>query len=97
MSSAGAGPSWASLNLGVLVCHQCCSVHRSLGRQLSQMVHVAGHAWNPAVFAVFSRLGNDFANRVWEARATARPIPSDPLVFVRAVCWAEVSARARGC
>ncbi|WAR03556.1 GIT2-like protein [Mya arenaria] len=32
-------PSWASINRGVLICDECCSVHRSLGRHISQQLH----------------------------------------------------------
>ena len=32
-----AGPEWASLNLGVLVCIECSGVHRSLGAHISQV------------------------------------------------------------
>lgn len=30
-------PSWASINRGILLCSDCCSVHRSLGRHISQV------------------------------------------------------------
>ncbi|KAJ8312187.1 LOW QUALITY PROTEIN: hypothetical protein KUTeg_009560 [Tegillarca granosa] len=40
-------PTWASINRGVLICDECCSVHRSLGRHISQAVqHLASHGAN---------------------------------------------------
>ncbi len=32
-----AGPDWASLNLGVLLCIECSGVHRRLGVQASKV------------------------------------------------------------
>lgn len=37
-------PSWVSANLGVLLCHGCCSAHRSLGRRTSHVLHVESTA-----------------------------------------------------
>ena len=34
----GAGsPSWVSLNRGIFMCLECASVHRSMGRHISQV------------------------------------------------------------
>lgn len=32
-----AGPEWASLNLGILICIECSGIHRNLGVQVSQL------------------------------------------------------------
>ncbi|XP_053446010.1 ARF GTPase-activating protein GIT2 isoform X3 [Nycticebus coucang] len=47
----GPDPSWASVNRGTFICDECCSVHRSLGRHISQMVET---------------LYNNGANSIWE-------------------------------
>ncbi|KAM7391906.1 hypothetical protein PAMP_022553 [Pampus punctatissimus] len=44
-------PRWASVNRGVVICDECCSVHRSLGRHSSQMVQT---------------LYSNGANSIWE-------------------------------
>lgn len=51
-------PRWASVNRGVLICDECCSVHRSLGRHSSQVRHLRHTPWPPTqlqVHAVVSR------------------------------------------
>lgn len=42
-------PSWASINHGVLVCDECCSVHRSLGRHISFVRSLHSTSWPPAL------------------------------------------------
>lgn len=31
-------PHWASVNRGVLLCDECSSIHRQLGRHISQVI-----------------------------------------------------------
>lgn len=40
------GPEWASVNRGVMICDECCSVHRSLGRHISQVKHLRHSSWH---------------------------------------------------
>ena len=42
-------PSWASINHGVLICDECCSVHRSLGRHISFIRSLHSTSWPPAL------------------------------------------------
>ena len=42
-------PTWASLNRGVLLCPDCCGVHRSLGRHISYIKSLHTTNWSPAV------------------------------------------------
>ena len=46
------GPEWASLNRCVLICDECCSVHRSLGRHVSQVKHLRHSIWHPNLLTV---------------------------------------------
>ena len=39
-------PSWASINRGVLLCNECCSVHRVMGTHISH-VRALGTNWPP--------------------------------------------------
>lgn len=49
---APADPGWASISRGVLVCDECCSVHRSLGRHISIVKHLRHSAWPPTLLQV---------------------------------------------
>ncbi len=42
-------PSWASINRGVLVCNECCSIHRSLGRHISYIRSLHSINWPPVL------------------------------------------------
>uniref|UniRef100_A0A7N6F7Y2 Arf-GAP domain-containing protein n=1 Tax=Anabas testudineus TaxID=64144 RepID=A0A7N6F7Y2_ANATE len=45
-------PRWASVNRGVLVCDECCSIHRGLGRHSSQVRHLTHSSWPPTQLQV---------------------------------------------
>lgn len=47
-------PRWASVNRGVLICDECCSVHRSLGRHSSQVRHLMHTPWPPTQLQVIT-------------------------------------------
>ncbi|XP_035236326.1 ARF GTPase-activating protein GIT2a isoform X3 [Anguilla anguilla] len=59
-------PRWASVNRGVLVCDECCSVHRSLGRHSSQVRHLTHTPWPPTQLQMVQTLYNNGANAIWE-------------------------------
>lgn len=40
-----AGPEWASINLGELICIECSGIHRNLGVQVRVTLRVAEVAW----------------------------------------------------
>lgn len=44
------------MNRGVLICDECCSVHRSLGRHISQVKHLRHSSWSPTLLAVCEQL-----------------------------------------
>lgn len=45
-------PTWASINKGILVCDECCSVHRTLGRHVSHVKSLRKGTWIPSQLAV---------------------------------------------
>lgn len=45
-------PRWASINRGVLICDECCSIHRGLGRHSSQVRHLTHTLWPPSQLQV---------------------------------------------
>ncbi|XP_017564788.1 ARF GTPase-activating protein GIT2a isoform X2 [Pygocentrus nattereri] len=59
-------PHWASVNRAVLICDQCCSVHRSLGRHSSQIRHLVRTSWPPTQLQMVQALYNNGSNAIWE-------------------------------
>lgn len=62
--SVSADISWASLNRGVLICEECCSVHRVLGRHISLVkpLRRTSAGWPPSLLTVCILLGADVAS-----------------------------------
>lgn len=66
-ADCGAGDSsWASLNRGIVLCDECCSIHRSLGRHISQIKSLKKGAWSPSQLHMLQQLSNGGVNSVWE-------------------------------
>ncbi|XP_058387584.1 ARF GTPase-activating protein GIT2 isoform X5 [Diceros bicornis minor] len=63
---SGPDPSWASVNRGTFICDECCSVHRSLGRHISQVRHLKHTPWPPTLLQMVETLCNNGANSIWE-------------------------------
>ncbi|XP_059573532.1 ARF GTPase-activating protein GIT1 isoform X2 [Alligator mississippiensis] len=59
-------PGWASINRGVLICDECCSVHRSLGRHISIVKHLRHSPWPPTLLQMVHTLASNGANSIWE-------------------------------
>eukprot|EP00088_Acartia_fossae_P047899 TRINITY_DN5206_c0_g1_i3.p1 TRINITY_DN5206_c0_g1~~TRINITY_DN5206_c0_g1_i3.p1 ORF type:complete len:797 (-),score=157.50 TRINITY_DN5206_c0_g1_i3:147-2498(-) len=58
--------SWASVNRGVLICSDCCSVHRSLGRHISHVKSLKHGTWIPEQLTMVQSLYSCGANSIWE-------------------------------
>ncbi|CAH2220087.1 ARF GTPase-activating GIT1 isoform X4 [Pelobates cultripes] len=59
-------PGWASINRGVLICDECCSVHRSLGRHISIVKHLRHSMWPSSLLQMVHTLASNGANSIWE-------------------------------
>ncbi|KAI7793638.1 ARF GTPase-activating protein GIT2b isoform X2 [Triplophysa rosa] len=59
-------PRWASINRGVLICDECCSIHRGLGRHSSQVRHLTHAAWPLSQLQMVKSLYSNGANSIWE-------------------------------
>uniref|UniRef100_A0A8C5AXI7 GIT ArfGAP 2 n=1 Tax=Gadus morhua TaxID=8049 RepID=A0A8C5AXI7_GADMO len=59
-------PRWASVNRGVLICDECCSIHRGLGRHSSQVRHLTHTPWPPSQLQMVQTLYGNGANSIWE-------------------------------
>lgn len=70
-------PTWASLNLGALICIECSGIHRNLGTHLSRVRSLDLDDWPHELTCVLAAIGNHVANSVWEGCTQGRqkPIP----------------------
>ncbi|XP_077298058.1 ARF GTPase-activating protein GIT1 isoform X2 [Arctopsyche grandis] len=59
-------PSWASINRGILLCMECCSVHRSMGRHISHVKSLHQGTWPPSLLAMINALTTQNVNGIWE-------------------------------
>ncbi|KJH42436.1 ankyrin repeat protein [Dictyocaulus viviparus] len=81
-------PQWASINRGVLICSDCCSVHRNLGRQYSYVRSLNRGMWDTPQLELVKLLHKTGSNRVWEhamldpsssSKFKRKPLPNDPV------------------
>lgn len=59
--------SWASVNLGILLCLRCSGAHRQLGVHLSVVRSLSLDKWKPAWLHAVLCIGNTRSNAFWEA------------------------------
>ncbi|RKP38470.1 hypothetical protein BJ085DRAFT_40537 [Dimargaris cristalligena] len=78
-------PTWASINMGSLLCIDCSGIHRSLGVHISKVRSLELDNWEPEQVEIMLRLGNKVVNDIYESalRTEAPPLaveddPSQP-------------------
>mmetsp|Transcript_20948 Transcript_20948/g.30198 ORF Transcript_20948/g.30198 Transcript_20948/m.30198 type:complete len:833 (+) Transcript_20948:91-2589(+) len=59
-------PSWASLNLCIMICIECSGIHRSLGTHISKVRSISLDKWSPNNKQLLLRVGNIRSNLIWE-------------------------------
>ena len=59
-------PSWASINLGVLICIKCSSTHRELGTHISKIKSLNLDIWSDDILEKFKKIDNKISNDYWE-------------------------------
>ncbi|XP_040009813.1 arf-GAP with GTPase, ANK repeat and PH domain-containing protein 2 isoform X2 [Xiphias gladius] len=71
-------PTWASLNLGALICIECSGIHRNLGTHLSRVRSLDLDDWPGELTQVLAAIGNHMANSIWESctRGRTKPTPT---------------------
>uniref|UniRef100_A0A8C0VQ81 Arf-GAP domain-containing protein n=1 Tax=Cyanistes caeruleus TaxID=156563 RepID=A0A8C0VQ81_CYACU len=55
-------PTWASLNLGALICIECSGIHRNLGTHVSRVRSLDLDDWPRELTLVLTAIGNATAN-----------------------------------
>ncbi|KAI5609146.1 arf-GAP with coiled-coil, ANK repeat and PH domain-containing protein 3 [Silurus asotus] len=61
-----ADPTWASINLGILLCIECSGIHRSLGVHCSKVRSLTLDSWEPELLKLMCDLGNSVINHIYE-------------------------------
>eukprot|EP01119_Soliformovum_irregulare_P025849 TRINITY_DN9675_c0_g1_i1.p1 TRINITY_DN9675_c0_g1~~TRINITY_DN9675_c0_g1_i1.p1 ORF type:complete len:747 (+),score=228.32 TRINITY_DN9675_c0_g1_i1:245-2242(+) len=64
-------PEWTSINLGVIVCIECSGIHRSMGVHISKVRSFTLDKLEPDVIKLIMGLGNEKANKIFEAKIPA--------------------------
>uniref|UniRef100_A0A8C7K680 ArfGAP with GTPase domain, ankyrin repeat and PH domain 2 n=1 Tax=Oncorhynchus kisutch TaxID=8019 RepID=A0A8C7K680_ONCKI len=79
-------PTWASLNLGALICIECSGIHRNLGTHLSRVRSLDLDDWPRELTQVLTAIGNHLANSIWECHTQGRhkPTPNERESWIRA-------------
>ncbi|KAM0730244.1 ARF GTPase-activating protein GIT1 [Formica fusca] len=86
-------PGWASINRAILLCDECCGIHRSLGRHVSHIKSLHKSVWNTNLLNMVHTLNDNGANSIWEHSlldpsslkiSRRKPQAKDPLHPVKA-------------
>ncbi|KAH3763556.1 ArfGAP with coiled-coil, ankyrin repeat and PH domains 3 [Pelomyxa schiedti] len=75
-------PDWSSINLGIILCLECCGIHRSFGTKISKVRSLTLDQWNSPELLLFMQcIGNSIANSIYESKPDSvqqKPTPADP-------------------
>nr|XP_033943173.1 arf-GAP with GTPase, ANK repeat and PH domain-containing protein 2 isoform X1 [Pseudochaenichthys georgianus] len=90
-----ANPTWASLNLGALICIECSGVHRNLGTQLSRVRSLDLDDWPGELTQVLAAIGNHMANNIWESCTQGRVKPTPTATREERESWIRAKYEQR--
>ncbi|KAG7471932.1 hypothetical protein MATL_G00103150 [Megalops atlanticus] len=88
-------PTWASLNLGALICIECSGIHRNLGTHLSRVRSLDLDDWPRELTLVLTAIGNHMANSVWESRTLGRHKPTPDATREERESWIRAKYEQR--
>ncbi|TSL61198.1 Arf-GAP with GTPase, ANK repeat and PH domain-containing protein 1 [Bagarius yarrelli] len=80
-------PTWASLNLGALICIECSGIHRNLGTHLSRVRSLDLDDWPRELTKVLMAIGNHMANSIWEKCTQGRQKPTPEATREQRESW----------
>ncbi|XP_060793566.1 arf-GAP with GTPase, ANK repeat and PH domain-containing protein 2 isoform X2 [Neoarius graeffei] len=80
-------PTWASLNLGALICIECSGIHRNLGTHLSRVRSLDLDDWPSELTKVLMAIGNHMANSIWEKCTQGRQKPTPEATREQRESW----------
>ncbi|MGH0164407.1 UNVERIFIED_CONTAM: hypothetical protein FKN15_047276 [Acipenser sinensis] len=88
-------PTWASLNLGALICIECSGIHRNLGTHLSRVRSLDLDDWPLELTLVLNSIGNEMANSIWERNTQGRSKPSPDATREEREAWIRAKYEQR--
>ncbi|XP_036387003.1 arf-GAP with GTPase, ANK repeat and PH domain-containing protein 1-like isoform X4 [Megalops cyprinoides] len=88
-------PTWASLNLGALICIECSGIHRNLGTHLSRVRSLDLDDWPRELTLVLTAIGNHMANSIWENRTLGRQKPTPDATREERESWIRAKYEQR--
>lgn len=75
----GPEPRWVSINLGILICTECCGCHRSLGVHISKTRSLTMDEIEDAQWQILLKLGNTKVNSIYLSNLPeSNVIPAPP-------------------
>ncbi|CAL8366893.1 unnamed protein product [Lota lota] len=88
-------PTWASLNLGSLICIECSGIHRNLGTHLSRVRSLDLDDWPGELTQVLAAIGNHTANGIWESCTQGRTKPTSSSTREERESWIRAKYEQR--
>ncbi|XP_075954799.1 arf-GAP with GTPase, ANK repeat and PH domain-containing protein 2 isoform X2 [Anarhichas minor] len=88
-------PTWASLNLGALICIECSGIHRNLGTHLSRVRSLDLDDWPGELTQVLAAIGNYMANSIWESFTQGRTKPTPAATREEREAWIRAKYEQR--
>ncbi|KAK6462775.1 Arf3p GTPase activating protein [Scheffersomyces coipomensis] len=72
-------PTWASVNLGILLCGRCSSIHKRIlaPKQLSNVKSLTLDTWSQEQIDNLKRIGNKKSKRKWNSKRIPFPYDAD--------------------
>ena len=58
-------PTWASINIGILICIKCSGIHRKLGSHISRVKSLELDDWPLGYQKIMLSIGNKLAKSIW--------------------------------